>query len=173
MSRSGRVCKKSSRLIYSDFASNIIKSKKKSKLPKHNQTSKQQSDLDDDNLQNKPQTSFDDNSSYKCIKRNMNPQQTVVEYEPDQKKGKSDSSSEISLASNSETESGSTHTNNEIKTPDYTTYDEDSLNSDEELLFSKVTIPVSKPKKDISPEILFEKYIPVSNEVKIINIIDY
>ncbi|KAJ8683713.1 hypothetical protein QAD02_019505 [Eretmocerus hayati] len=144
-SRSGRVCKKSSKLMYLDSTDGNPQKKKKTTAKSHNASkrSKKEEKLVEllppavvpeecTTQEESPRTDFPNQS--------FDDQQVLLE-DPPEIKPKMEIHSEISLPSNSETESDSSRSKNELQTPDYTTYDEESQNSDEELLSARVKKP--------------------------------
>jgi hypothetical protein len=166
ISRSGRVCKKSSKLMYFDSTKSNINNKKKNNLSKRFKNLKQSQNVGNVDIPNECHISQDNYFTFKSQKRSSTSLKKISATNKSiEKKIKIDINCEMSEPSNSETESDLTQTNNGLQTPDYTSYDEDSLYSDEEFLIYKTIEPVAEPKKIFSPNLMVETKIDSINEV--------
>ncbi|XP_011495943.1 PREDICTED: HMG box-containing protein 4-like [Ceratosolen solmsi marchali] len=164
VSRSGRVCKKSSKLMYFDSTKCNIGNKKKN-LSKRYKKIKQSQNTENVDIPYESQISEDSSIISKSQKRCSNTLKKIsATNQSIEKKIKFDINYEVSQSSNYETESDSIPSNNGLQTPDYTSYDEDSLYSDEELVISKLIAPATEPKKLVYPNLMVETRINSINE---------
>lgn len=191
VSRSGRVRKKSSKLIYLDSTSGNIKTKKSSKSSQTSKSLKKRksSNIENVDVHNQSTHAKDDQVSNKSQKKNTKRASNDPTTSSSIKKTMIDSpkatplnnasvnvnvekqivqlnkeSPQYNSTTNSDSETYSALSNNEIETPDYTSYDEESVNSDEDLLLpKKVTSVPAKPHPTNMP---VDDMMPVVTQVK-------
>ncbi|XP_058790765.1 HMG box-containing protein 4-like isoform X2 [Phymastichus coffea] len=163
VSRSGRVCKKSSKLMYLDATSGDIKKIKSSKTLQQSSSSKKKSNIENVDIHNQTQSTkisqVINKSQKKSTKNNskdlknessvetmetelpniepLNDTSVNIHLNIEKQIQQTKESSQVNSSTSSDSETYSALSNNEIETPDYTSYDEESVNSDEELLLSK------------------------------------